>query len=123
MLVVEDNPITLAGLEIYIKAYPDLLIIGQVPSGEQAIEFCGQSEPDVIIMDMNLPGMDGAAATTIIKQLYPRIQVVALSMYDEGDMVEKAYAAGVSRYVLKTSPSHVLINAIWSAYLARDEQI
>ena len=81
VLLVEDHPMTRAGLSYFLKAFPDLELIGAVASGEEAIDLCGRAEPDVILMDMKLPGIDGIATTRTIKQHLPAVQVIALSSF------------------------------------------
>jgi DNA-binding NarL/FixJ family response regulator len=119
ILLVEDHPMARAGLEVFIQAYPDLLFLGQVGSGEEAIEFCDLTEPDVIVMDIKLPGMDGVDTTTWIRRAHPAVQVVALSSFSEQELIERAFRAGVNSYVLKTSPGHYLVDAIRAAYHPR----
>ena len=77
VLLVEDHPMARMGLELFIQAYPDLQLLGQVTSGEDAIDFCEHAEPDVIVMDMKLPGIDGVNATASIRSAHPGVQVVA----------------------------------------------
>ena len=122
VLIVEDDPMTQAGLRYFMEGNPQLQLVSLAPSGEKAIEFCGQSEPDVVVMDMHLPGIDGVATTAAIKRRYPRVQVVALSGSDDRDLMARAYEAGVHSYVLKTSPAHDLVDAIRTAYVPRAPQ-
>jgi DNA-binding NarL/FixJ family response regulator len=111
-----------AGLELFIQAYHDLEYLGQVGSGEEAIEFCDHAEPDVIVMDMKLPGIDGIATTARIRRAHPDVQVVALSSFNEQELVDRAFQAGVNRYVLKTSPAHDLLDAIRKAHISNARQ-
>jgi len=120
ILLVEDHPMARAGLELFIQAYSDLQLMGQVGSGEEAIEFCDSSEPDVIVMDIKLPGIDGVDTTANIRRRHPAVQVVALTSFYEQELVERAFRAGVNGYVLKTSPAHDLIDAIRAAYVPRE---
>jgi len=122
ILLVEDHPMARAGLELFIQAYPDLLFLGQVGSGEEAIEFCERNEPDVIVMDMKLPGIDGVDTTAKIRRAHPAVQVVALSSFHEQALIERAFQAGANSYVLKTSPAHDLVDAIRTAYVPRAPQ-
>src|SRR4051812_33376320 len=87
VLLVEDHPMTRAGLALFVNSYPDLELVGEVASGEEAREFCDHTQPDVIVMDIKLPGMDGIAATRHITQRYPQVQVVAVSSFQESAMV------------------------------------
>jgi two-component system, NarL family, response regulator LiaR len=119
ILLVEDNAMARAGLELFTLAYPDLLLLGQVGTGEEAIEFCETAEPDVILMDIKLPGIDGVDATAQIRKAHPSVHVIALSSFHEQDLVERAFRAGVSSYVLKTSTADDLIRGIRSAYVPK----
>lgn len=119
VLVVEDHPMTRAGLELFLEAYPDIQLLRNVSSGEEALEFCEQIQPNVVLMDMKLPGMDGVATTAAIKQRYPRVQVIALSSFLDKDVVERAVQAGAISYLLKTTTSQELIYAIRAAYVGR----
>jgi len=110
---------TRAGLELFLEAYPDLRLLRQVSSGEEAVEFCEQIQPDVILMDMKLSGMDGVATTAAIKQRHPRIQVIALSSFQDRDVVERAVQAGAISYLLKTTTAQELIYAIRAAHAGR----
>ena len=83
------------------------------------IDFCDHAEPDVIVMDMKLPGMDGVDTTAIIRRAHPEIQVIALSSFQEQELVDRAFQAGVNSYVLKTSPAHDLVDAIRAAYVGK----
>ena len=84
ILLVEDHPMARAGLELFIQAYPDLLFLGQVGSGEEAIEFCERNEPDVIVMDMSLPKLDGREAARQLRadERTRAIPLVMISGYD-----------------------------------------
>jgi NarL family two-component system response regulator LiaR len=119
VLVVEDHPMTRAGLELFLDAYPDLNLLRQVESGEEALEFCEQIQPDVILMDMKLVGMDGVATTAAIKQRYRHVQVIALSSFQDKDLVERAVQAGAISYLLKTATAQELVYAIRAARAGR----
>lgn len=119
VLVVEDHPATRAGLAFYLDAYPDVRLVGQVVSGEEALKFCEHSQPDVVLMDMRLPGMDGVATTRTIKHCYPHVQVVGISAYGDQDHVRGALEAGAVGYLLKTASSQEVIYAIRAAHAGR----
>jgi two-component system, NarL family, response regulator LiaR len=119
LLVVEDHPMTRAGLEVFLSVYPDIRLLKQVSSGEEALEFCEQIQPDVILLDMKLPGMDGVAATAAIKKRYPRVQVIAITSFHDKDLVESVVQAGAISYLLKTTTDQELVYAIRSAYTGR----
>src|SRR6476620_5403938 len=119
ILVVEDHPMTRAGLALFLAAYPDLQMGNQVASGEEAVEFCEQIQPDVILMDMKLAGMDGVATTAAIKHRHPHVQIIALSSFQDKDVVERAVQAGAISYLLKTTTAQELIYAIRAAHAGR----
>jgi NarL family two-component system response regulator LiaR len=119
ILIVEDHPITRAGLGFFLEAYPDVRLAGQVGSGEEALAFCDRQVPDVILMDIKLAGMDGVATTAAIKRLHPQVQVIAVSSSQDKDVVESAVRAGALSYVLKTATSQDLIYTIRAAHAGR----
>ena len=115
VLVVEDHPLTQAGLRSFLAAFPDLLLLGMVDSGESAIRFCAQTEPDVILMDLIMPGMDGVTATRAIKERHANIKVIVLTNSDDSATINDALQAGASNYLLKTSSAFELASAIRAA--------
>jgi two-component system, NarL family, response regulator LiaR len=119
VLIVDDHPATRAGLVFFLEAYPDLRLLGQAASGEEALALCEQMEPDVILMDMKLTGMDGVATTAAIKQRYPRVQVIAISSSLDKDLVERVMRAGAISYLLKTTTAQDLIYTIRAAHAGR----
>src|SRR5437868_12426719 len=90
VLVVDDHPITRAGLTLFLKANADLSLVGEVASGEEAMTFCESELPDVILMDMKLPGMDGISTMQAIRQKNPQVQVIMLTSYPQPSFVERA---------------------------------
>src|SRR5215212_188803 len=102
VLLVEDHPMTRAGLALFVNASADLELVGEAASGEEALEFCDRTQPDVVVMDIKLPGMDGIATTRQITQRYPRVQVVAVSSFQESAMVQAALQAGAISYLAKS---------------------
>jgi NarL family two-component system response regulator LiaR len=104
-----------SGLSAFLYAYDDLELVGEASSGEQAITLCQHKKPDVVLMDLVMPGMDGATATQQIREKCPDIQVIALTSYKEGDLVESALQAGAIGYLLKDISADELANAIRAA--------
>src|SRR5512140_1376246 len=87
VMLVDDHTMVRRGLATFLKAFDDLQLAGEAERGEAAIQLCAEVLPDVILMDMAMPDMDGAAATRAIRQRFPRVQVIALTSYKEGDLV------------------------------------
>src|SRR4029078_11585404 len=90
VLVVDDHPITRAGLTLFLKAHSDLQLLGELSSGEEAVAFCEGESPDVVLMDLKLPGIDGVTAMQTIRQSHPEVQVIMLTSYPQPNFVERA---------------------------------
>jgi NarL family two-component system response regulator LiaR len=119
VMIVDDYTMVRRGLTTFIKAFDDLELAGEADSGETAIKLCGEVLPDVILMDMVLPGMDGASATHVIREQYPQVQVIALTSYKEGDLIKNALKAGAIGYLLKDVSADALARAIRAAHSGR----
>jgi NarL family two-component system response regulator LiaR len=119
VMVVDDHTMVRKGLATFLKAYDDLELAGEAETGEAAIQLCAQALPDVILMDMVLPVMDGAAATRAIRQQFPQVQVIALTSFKEGDLVKNALEAGAIGYLLKDVSADDLVWAIRAAHSGR----
>jgi NarL family two-component system response regulator LiaR len=115
VMLVDDHAVVRSGLSAFLMAHEDLELVGEASSGEKAIVLCEEVQPDVILMDLVMPGMDGATATSIILEKCPDIQVIALTSFKEQDLVEGALKAGAISYLLKDVSAEELANAIRSA--------
>jgi NarL family two-component system response regulator LiaR len=107
------------GLATFLKIFDDLQLAGEAESGAAAIQLCAEVQPDVILMDMVMPDMDGAAATRLIRQQFPQVQVIALTSFKEGDLVKNALEAGAIGYLLKDVSADELVEAIRAAHAGR----
>jgi NarL family two-component system response regulator LiaR len=114
-MLVDDHAVVRSGLGAFLLAFDDLELVGEAASGERAIALCGQVQPDVVLMDLMMPGMDGVAATRAIRERFPQIQVIALTSFKEKEWVEGALKAGAIGYLLKDVSAEVLANAIRTA--------
>ena len=119
VMLVDDHAVVRSGLSAFLMVYPDLEMVGEAESGEDAVSRVGLLQPDVILMDLMMPGMDGVATTRAIKQKYPGIQVVVLTSFKEEGMVQGALQAGALGYLLKNASATELSAAIRSAYAKR----
>jgi len=106
-------------LATFLKAFDDLQLAGEAESGEAAIQLCAEVLPDVILMDMVLPMMDGATATRAIRQQFPQVQVIALTSFKEGEFIKNALEAGAIGYLLKDVSANELARAIRAAHAGR----
>jgi NarL family two-component system response regulator LiaR len=119
VMLVDDHAVVRSGLGAFLMAFDDLVLVGEAGSGPEAIAKCSQLRPDVILMDLVMPDMDGAAATKIIRQNCPRIQVIALTSFKEEELVQGALAAGAIGYLLKNVGSDELAEAIRAAHAGK----
>jgi NarL family two-component system response regulator LiaR len=99
--------------------YDDLDLVGEAGGGEEAVRLCEKLQPDVVLMDLVMPGMDGAAATHVIRERWPHIQVVALTSFKERDLVQGVLEAGAIGYMLKNVSADELADAIRAAYAGK----
>ncbi|MBA3532648.1 MAG: response regulator transcription factor [Ardenticatenales bacterium] len=115
-MLVDDHTMVRRGLATFLQIYEDLELVGEAASGEAAIELCAQLLPDVVLMDMVMPGMDGATTTRAIRQNFPTVQVLALTSFKEGALIQNALEAGAIGYLLKNITSDELAQAIRAAH-------
>jgi two-component system, NarL family, response regulator LiaR len=119
VMIIDDHEIVRRGLGAMLSAYDDLALAGEAESCEQALELLSEQQPDVILMDLVMPEVDGAVATRLIKAAYPAVQVIALTSFKEQDLVHAALQAGAVGYLLKNIPANELADAIRSAHRGR----
>lgn len=119
VMLVDDHAMVRRGLATFLKIFDDLQLVGEAESGATAIKLCAEVKPDVILMDMVMPDMNGAAATRAIRQQFPQVQVIALTSFKEGDLVKNALEAGAIGYLLKDISADELARAIRSAHAGR----
>jgi NarL family two-component system response regulator LiaR len=118
-MLVDDHLMVRRGLATFLKVFDDLLLVGEAESGEAAIQLCAEALPDVILMDMVLPMMDGATTTRAIRQQFPQVQVIVLTSFKEGELIKKALEAGAIGYLLKDVSADELARAIRAANSGR----
>ena len=114
VLLVDDHRTLREGLIQLLRDAPGIKVIGEAGDGQQAVKMARQLRPNVVIMDVNLPGMNGIDATRVITAECPQCQVIGLSMYSEPEMQAKMRDAGAVNYMIKSGPSAALIDAIRS---------
>jgi two-component system, NarL family, response regulator LiaR len=119
ILIVDDHAVVRSGLSAFLTIYPDFELVGAAASGAEAIRMCEQRRPDVILMDLVMPGMDGAATTKAIRERWPDTQVIALTSFKEDNLVQSALQAGAIGYLLKNISADQLADAIRSAHAGR----
>jgi NarL family two-component system response regulator LiaR len=119
VLIVDDHPMVRRGLATFLKVIEDFELAGEAANGEAALQLCGQVSPDVVLMDMVMPAMDGVTATRAIRRQFPKVQVIALTSFKDEGLVEKALQAGAISYLLKDVSADELAQAIRSAHMGR----
>ena len=119
VLLVDDHAMVRRGLGAFLSVYPDLELVGEAESGAEAIEQCGRLQPDVVLMDLMMPDMDGASATAAIRTRFPQIRVVALTSYRDDELVQRVIRAGATGYLLKNVSGLDLAQAIRAAHAGR----
>ena len=119
VMVVDDHAVVRGGLAAFLLAYDDLLLVGEASNGLEAVRYSGVYHPDVILMDLMMPEMDGATATRIIREQHPEIRVIALTSFKEDDMVQNVLHAGAIGYLLKNVAADELAAAIRAAHAGR----
>jgi serine phosphatase RsbU (regulator of sigma subunit)/DNA-binding NarL/FixJ family response regulator len=119
VMLVDDHAVVRSGLAAFLLAFDDLELVGEAGSGEEAVRLCDRAQPDVVLMDLVMPGMDGAAATRAIRDRCPQVQVIALTSFKEKDLVRGALEAGAIGYLLKNVSTDELADAIRAAYAGR----
>jgi len=117
VLLVDDHPMVRAGLATLISTTDDLKIVGDAESGEQAVSRAGELLPDVVLMDLSMPGIGGVEATRRILEQHPQVKVVVLTSFADQERVADALSAGAVGYLLKDCDSRELLAAVRSAAL------
>jgi NarL family two-component system response regulator LiaR len=115
VLLVDDHAVVRSGLAAVLLTYDDLQLVAEAGSGEEAVRLTERYRPDVILMDLVMPGMDGVAATRAIHERWPDIKIIILTSFKEKDMVDGALKAGAMSYLLKNISADELVKAVRGA--------
>ncbi len=119
VMIVDDHAVVRSGLSTFLLAFDDLEHVGDATGGAEAVSKCMSLHPDVVLMDLVMPEVDGAEATRRIKAACPEVQVIALTSYKEDDLVQGALKAGALSYLLKNVTADELADAIRKAHAGR----
>ncbi len=112
LIIVDDHEVVRQGVRAYLSAQPDLEVIGEAGSGEEAVRLAGELVPDVALLDLIMPGMDGIEATRRLKKVSPRTQVVVLTSFHEDEHIFPALRAGAISYLLKDIKMEEMAEAV-----------
>src|SRR5512137_797658 len=119
VMIVDDHNVVRSGMATFLRAYDDLELVGEAKNGLEALNLCRKNQPDVILMDLMMPEMDGIAATRAILKEYPDIKIVAMTSFEEEGLVHGVLAAGAISYLLKNVTSDELASAIRAASIGK----
>jgi two-component system, NarL family, response regulator LiaR len=112
ILIVDDHMVVRSGLSTVLSVYDDMLLVGESENGQEGVKLCESLQPDVVLMDLLMPVMDGVTATKAIKDRWPRIQILVLTNFKEKEYVEGALKAGAGGYLLKNVSAEELVKAV-----------
>jgi len=116
VLLVDDHAVVRSGLGAFLSVMPDLELVGEAENGEEAVVRCGLLKPDVVLMDLIMPGTDGVKATCLIHEKHPCVRILALTSFQENTLIQAALEAGATGYLMKNISARELAAAIRSAY-------
>jgi two-component system, NarL family, response regulator LiaR len=119
IMIVDDHLMVRDGLKVFLSNYDDLEVVAEAEDGAQAIELCAEARPDVVLMDLLMPTLDGPTATARLRQVHPQVQVIALTSFVEEDLIRRAIQAGAIGYLLKDVNPGKLAEAIRAAHRGR----
>jgi NarL family two-component system response regulator LiaR len=116
VMLVDDHAVVRSGLGAFLSVMPDLELVGEAENGDEAVVRCGRLRPDVVLMDLIMPGTDGVTATRRIHEKYPTVHIIALTSFQENTLIQGALEAGASGYLMKNISARELAAAIRSAH-------
>lgn len=119
VMIVDDHGMVRRGLAAYLLSAPDIEVVAEARDGQEAIRICEVEQPEIILMDLIMPELGGVAATRVIHNRWPEIQIIALTSYQEKELVQEALQAGAISYLLKNISGEDLAEAIRSSYAGR----
>jgi NarL family two-component system response regulator LiaR len=119
VMLVDDHKMVRKGLGVFLEAKLGLELVAEAKNGEEAVLKCEQAKPDIILMDLVMPKMDGVTAIRAIRDRHPEVQIIALTSFHEKELVNEALQAGAISYLLKNVSANELAEAIQAAYAGR----
>lgn len=112
VLIVDDHAVIRRGVQGILNGYPEWQLCGEADNGEEGVRLAGELQPEVVIMDVSMPGLNGLQATRIIHDIMPETKVLLLTLHSSGEFVRNAFHAGARGYVLKSDAEHELVRAL-----------
>lgn len=112
VLLVDDHEMVRNGLAVFLEGFANLKLVGEAANGAEAIRLCEETQPDIVLMDLKMPGMDGVAATRAIRGAFPQVRIIVLSSFRDEELLEDALKAGAAGYLLKNTSVEELAHLI-----------
>lgn len=112
VLIADDHPIVRDGLRMILEAQPDVEVVGEAATGEEAVERVRATRPDIVLMDLAMPGINGAEATALIRREHPSVHILALTVHESEHYFFRALQAGASGYLIKGATTEELLEAL-----------
>jgi two-component system response regulator NreC len=112
ILIADDHGVLRAGLRALLNAEPDLQVVGEAGDGWEALRLAAELQPDLMLMDISMPGLDGLEATRLLRRRHPRLRILLLTLHEEEDLVREAIEAGASGYIVKRAAESELLGAV-----------
>lgn len=119
VIICDDQAIVRDGLELLLKLERDMEVVGMAQDGDEALDLVAMTSPDLVLMDLKMPGMNGVEATRRIHALYPAVKILILTTFDDDEWVFDAVRAGASGYLLKDTPRHKVVEAMRGTVLGK----
>ena len=114
--IADDDGLIRDGLGAILESYREIEVVGVAENGQQAVELCERERPDVVLMDIRMPVLDGVAATQRIKAESSATRVIILTTFDDGEYIRSAIALGAEGYILKSSPAEAIVESVHAVY-------
>jgi len=112
VLIVDDHAVIRRGVQGILNGYPEWELCGEAENGQEGVRLAGELQPEVVIMDVSMPGLNGLQATRIIHDVMPETKVLLLTLHSSGEFVRSAFHAGARGYVLKSDAENELVRAL-----------
>ncbi|MCB8815414.1 response regulator transcription factor [Desulfosporosinus shakirovi] len=112
VLIVDDDALIREGLKILLEIEEDFLVVGTASNGQEALEMCRKEKPDLVLMDIRMPVMDGVLGTKLIKSHFQDIKVVILTTFKDDEYIKEALKSGAEGYILKNQPADTIIESL-----------
>ncbi len=116
VMIVDDHPLVRHGIKTVFEAYDDIELVAEAENGKEALEICGKYDPDIVLMDMFMPILDGVEATTQLIKKFPDIKIIALTSFNDKDLIKKSLKAGAVSFLLKNISGAKLVKTIKDVY-------